>query len=118
MYLEQAAGLFPTPIALGARSVGWIEAEVVTVLAARAAELTNDQVRALVADLRGHRANGSGGVSAESGAALVRELYQWNLQAPTYGQDGERRRKVVKPDLIVKTRAGSSRPHAQGRVSC
>lgn len=107
MYAEQAAGLFPKPIALGARSVGWIESEVVTVLAARAAALADEQVRALVADLLAHRANGSGGATAETGAALVRELSRWNLRTPARDDDTAKGRPLTKRGASVHAKAGA-----------
>ena len=76
MYAEQAAGLFPPPIALGARSVGWLEAEVVTLVAARAAGLSDDQLRSLLGTLVARRTNGTGGISVETGSELVREMFR------------------------------------------
>lgn len=45
------AGLWPTPIHLGLRAVGWLEAEVNAVVSARAAGRTDDEIKKLVKDL-------------------------------------------------------------------
>jgi ABC-type proline/glycine betaine transport system ATPase subunit len=52
-------------------------------------------------------------VSAEVGAALVRELHQWNLRTPARGHGGVQQRVGVKRELIVKASARNARAHAQ-----
>jgi prophage regulatory protein len=54
IYLRAAQGLFPKPVSLGARAVGWPANEVAALNAARVAGLGDAQIRALVAKL--HRA--------------------------------------------------------------
>lgn len=52
LYCLTKAGLFPPPISLGgSRAIGYIEHEVIAVMAARAAGYTNDRVRSLVCKL-------------------------------------------------------------------
>jgi prophage regulatory protein len=51
IYGQVAAGLFPPPVSLGARSVAWPESEIVAVVGARIAGATAEEVRALVVDL-------------------------------------------------------------------
>jgi prophage regulatory protein len=48
LYRRVSQGLFPPPIRLGARSVGWPADEVIAVNAARIAGASPDEVRALV----------------------------------------------------------------------
>jgi prophage regulatory protein len=48
-------GLFPPPISLGDRAVGWIESEANTVLCAMVAGQNNDKIRNLVICLVGQR---------------------------------------------------------------
>jgi prophage regulatory protein len=55
LYARIEAGLWPKPVSLGARAVGWPDAEVQAVLRARIAGCTDDEVRALVATLYGAR---------------------------------------------------------------
>ena len=49
--LRIQAGLFPKPISLGARAIGWPEAEILSVNAARIAGKTDQEIQALVASL-------------------------------------------------------------------
>jgi prophage regulatory protein len=51
IYLRIAQGLWPKPIKLGARSVGWVADEVTSMNAARVAGLSDDELRALVVTL-------------------------------------------------------------------
>ena len=51
LYLRIAQGLWPKPVSLGARAVGWPAGEVSAVNAARIAGRTDDEIRALVARL-------------------------------------------------------------------
>jgi prophage regulatory protein len=51
VYLEVERRLFPEGIDLGGRLVGWRESEVDAVIRARIAGKTEDEIRALVADL-------------------------------------------------------------------
>lgn len=48
---QEKAGLLPTPVRLSVKRVGWIEAELDDVLAARAAGWNDDEVRQLVRGL-------------------------------------------------------------------
>ncbi|MEA3641351.1 MAG: AlpA family transcriptional regulator, partial [Lamprobacter sp.] len=51
-----SAGLFPHPIALGARAAAWPEHEVEAVLAAQIRRESNEQLRVIVNDLEAKRA--------------------------------------------------------------
>jgi len=51
LYLRVNQGLWPKPIKLGPRSVGWPAAEVSTLNAARIAGKTDVEIRALVCQL-------------------------------------------------------------------
>ena len=51
IYLRIAQGLWPKPVSLGARAVGWPAGEVSAVNAARIAGKSDDEIRALVASL-------------------------------------------------------------------
>lgn len=50
------AGLFPKPVPIGLRAVGWPEDEVDAVIAARIAGKSDAEMRALVTALHGKRA--------------------------------------------------------------
>jgi len=54
-YLDIQEGLFPHPISIGARAVGWPSDEVAALNAARIAGKTDAQIRALVAELEAAR---------------------------------------------------------------
>ena len=51
IYLRIAQGLWPRPVSLGPRSVGWPEHEVAAVNAARISGRNDEDIRALVAKL-------------------------------------------------------------------
>lgn len=51
IYLRIAQGLWTKPVSLGGRSVGWPASEVSSLLAARIAGKTDDEIRALVVKL-------------------------------------------------------------------
>ena len=51
IYLRIAQGLWPKPVSLGARAVGWPAGEVSAINAARIAGKSDDDIRALVASL-------------------------------------------------------------------
>ena len=51
LYLRIAQGLWPKPVSLGARAVGWPAGEVSAVNAARIAGKSDDDIRVLVASL-------------------------------------------------------------------
>jgi len=55
IYLRIAQGLWPKPVSLGPRAVGWPATEVAAVNAARIAGKSDDEIRALVADLEADR---------------------------------------------------------------
>lgn len=48
IYLRIQQGLWPKPVRLGPRSVGWPAGEVTAINAARIAGMTDDEIRALV----------------------------------------------------------------------
>lgn len=51
IYLRIAQGLWPKPVSLGARAVGWPAGEVSALNAARISGKSDDEIRALVASL-------------------------------------------------------------------
>jgi prophage regulatory protein len=53
--LHISKGLWPRPISLGGRTVGWISTEVDAVLAARVAGKSDDEIRQLVKNLEAQR---------------------------------------------------------------
>lgn len=55
IYLRIAQGLWTKPVSLGGRSVGWPASEVSTLLTARIAGKTDDEIRALVVKLEAAR---------------------------------------------------------------
>jgi prophage regulatory protein len=56
IYAAIADGLFPPPVKIGARAVGWISHEVDAINAARAAGKTQDEIKDLVKRLVADRA--------------------------------------------------------------
>ena len=64
IYLRITQGLWPTPISIGPRSVGWLSSEVQAMNAARIAGKTDDDIRELVSALE--RARLSVGASGDS----------------------------------------------------
>lgn len=57
IYLRIQQGLWPKPVRLGPRSVGWPTSEVAAINAARIAGLSDDEIRVLVAKLEAARKN-------------------------------------------------------------
>lgn len=57
VYLRIAEGLFPRPIRLGPRMVGWPESEIEAVIAARIRGASESDLRDLVANLKAARKN-------------------------------------------------------------
>jgi prophage regulatory protein len=55
IYLRIRQGLWPKPVRLGARVVGWPASEVAAVNAARVAGLTEDEIRTMVSKLEAGR---------------------------------------------------------------
>jgi len=55
LYLRISQGLWPKPVRLGARAVGWPAREVAAVNAARIAGKTDEEIRALVVKLEADR---------------------------------------------------------------
>ena len=55
IYLRISQGLWPKPVGLGARAVGWPESEVAAINAARIAGQSDDDIRALVTQLEAAR---------------------------------------------------------------
>lgn len=55
VYLRISQGLWPRPVSLGARAVGWPASEVAAVNAARIAGKSDGEVRQLVAKLEASR---------------------------------------------------------------
>lgn len=51
IYLRIQQGLWPKPVKLGARSIGWPSSEVSAINAARIAGMSDDEIRALVVKL-------------------------------------------------------------------
>ena len=58
VYGDIAQGLFPKPIHIGARAVGWLSHETDAVMAARIAGASNDDIRDLVVTLMSQRGQG------------------------------------------------------------
>ena len=59
IYLRISQGLWPKPVRLGARAVGWPASEVQAVNAARIAGQSEDAIRTLVASLEAERGAGN-----------------------------------------------------------
>jgi prophage regulatory protein len=57
IYLRINEGLWPKPVRLGARAVGWPAGEVAAINAARIAGKSDDEIRALVAKLQAARSS-------------------------------------------------------------
>lgn len=55
IYLRIQQGLWPKPVRLGPRSVGWPAGEVAAINAARIAGMSDDEIRALVIRLEAAR---------------------------------------------------------------
>jgi len=55
IYLRVQQGLWPKPVKLGPRSVGWPAVEVSAINTARIAGLSDDEIRALVIKLESAR---------------------------------------------------------------
>lgn len=55
IYLRISEGLWPKPVKLGARSIGWPANEINTLINARIAAQTDDQIRQLVQTLEANR---------------------------------------------------------------
>ena len=56
IYLRITQGLWTKPISLGGRSVGWPASEIATLLAARIAGKSDEEIRILVKKLEAERA--------------------------------------------------------------
>ena len=63
IYLRMTQGLWPRPVSLGARAVGWPESELAAMNAARIAGQSDTDIRKLVTRLEARRR-----VSANAGA--------------------------------------------------
>lgn len=59
VYNDIRAGLFPKPVRIGQRAVGWPDYEVRTIVAARIASKTDSEIRVLVDQLHLQRAQAS-----------------------------------------------------------
>lgn len=55
IYLRIAQGLWTKPVSLGGRTVGWPASEISTLLAARIAGKSDEEIRALVKKLEADR---------------------------------------------------------------
>lgn len=55
IYLRIAQGLWPKPVSLGARAVGWPSSEIAAINAARIAGKSDDEIRELVVRLEAAR---------------------------------------------------------------
>lgn len=62
IYLRIQQGLWPKPVRLGPRSVGWPAGEVAAINAARIAGMTDDEIRVLVMRLEAGRRTAHGNV--------------------------------------------------------
>jgi prophage regulatory protein len=58
LYLRIVHGVFPHPVSLGGRAVGWPAHEVAAINAARIAGKPDGEIRALVAELEAARLTG------------------------------------------------------------
>lgn len=67
IYLRISQGLFPEPVNLGARAVGWPSSDVAAINAARIAGKGNDEIRLLVTALETARKNVGVSEPAEAG---------------------------------------------------
>jgi len=54
---EVKSGLFPSPVKIGERSIGWPKSEIEAIIRARIAGLSDEAIRRLVAKLTKDRAN-------------------------------------------------------------
>lgn len=59
IYLRISQGLWPKPVSLGGRAVGWPAHEVTAVNAARIAGKTNEEISQLITKLERSRREGS-----------------------------------------------------------
>jgi len=66
VYRRINQGLFPRPVSLGGRCVGWPEAEIAEVIDAHIASKSNDDIRSLVLTLECQRQSQS---TAQQGVA-------------------------------------------------
>jgi prophage regulatory protein len=55
IYMRIAQGVFPRPVSLGSRAVGWPSGEIAALNAARIAEKSNSEIIDLVAQLEAAR---------------------------------------------------------------
>ncbi len=55
IYLKKSEGLFPSPVKIGANSVGWLEHEINAIIAARVAGKSDDEIKVLVSELEAAR---------------------------------------------------------------
>lgn len=55
IYLRVKQGLWPKPVKLGPRAVGWPACEITAINGARIAGMTDDEIRALVIKLESAR---------------------------------------------------------------
>ncbi|RKT47016.1 helix-turn-helix transcriptional regulator [Thiocapsa rosea] len=69
VYARIAAGLFPRPIALGARAAAWPEHDIEAVLAALIRAATEDELRTLVSGIHAQRS--TFGLGADERATAV-----------------------------------------------
>ena len=67
IYLRITQGLWPRPISLGARAVGWPAGEVVALNLARIAGLPDAEIRKLVIVLQDERKSAGGHVTCSAG---------------------------------------------------
>lgn len=67
IYLRVSQGLFPKPVSLGARSVGWPAHEVDAINAARIAGKSDDEIRGLVQRLEAARRSAAMAMPARIG---------------------------------------------------
>ena len=70
IYAQQEEGIFPPSIPLGARAVGWLEAEVEAVIRARSRGHSDEMIRQLVGILVAERRTEGSVVHATRSVAL------------------------------------------------
>jgi prophage regulatory protein len=64
IYARIADGLWPRPVQMGARAVGWLASEAERLIAARIAGKSDDDIRALVCRMHHERTAAPSGTSA------------------------------------------------------
>jgi prophage regulatory protein len=76
VYLRIANGLFPRPVRVGSRAVGWPASEIAAINNARIAGQTDEDIRALVRRLHGARSAAANMMNLERNHAAGDEFNQ------------------------------------------